>query len=85
MKICLNFNGRTYASLFVYRIEFKKTRWSCLWHSDQNCTQNSARGWFVVKGGIQDGISADIVEFSGIEMICDIFQSSEILKCILGD
>ena len=22
-----------------------KTRWSCPWNSDDNCTQNSARGW----------------------------------------
>ena len=28
----------------VYRMEFNKTRWSCSWNSDQNCTQNSARG-----------------------------------------
>ena len=28
----------------VYRMEFDKTRWSCPWNSDQNCTQNSARG-----------------------------------------
>ena len=28
----------------------KKTRWSCPWNSDQNCTQNSARG-----GGGQGG------------------------------
>ena len=31
-------------NIFVYRMEFYKTRWSCLWNSDQNCTQNSARG-----------------------------------------
>ena len=28
----------------VYRMEFDKTQWSCPWNSDQNCTQNSARG-----------------------------------------
>ena len=25
-------------------MEFDQTRWSCPWNSDQNCTQNSARG-----------------------------------------
>ena len=25
--------------LFVYRMEFDKTRWSCSWNSDQNCTK----------------------------------------------
>ena len=25
-------------------MEFDKTRWSCSWNSDQNCTQNSPRG-----------------------------------------
>ena len=31
-------------------MEFDKTRWSCPLNSDQNCTQNSARGWGV--GGL---------------------------------
>ena len=31
-------------------MEFNKIRWSCLWNSDQNCTQNSARGVVGVKG-----------------------------------
>ena len=26
-------------------MEFGKTRWSCSWNSDQNCTQNLATGW----------------------------------------
>ena len=26
-------------------MEFDKTKWSCPWNSDQNCTQNSARVW----------------------------------------
>ena len=30
------------AILVVYRMEFDKTRWSCSWNSDQNCTQNFA-------------------------------------------
>ena len=34
-------------SIVVYQMEFDKTRWP--WNSDQNCTQNSARG--VVGGG----------------------------------
>ena len=37
-------------TLIVYRMEFDKTRWSCPWNSDQNCTQNSARGWWGVQG-----------------------------------
>ena len=28
----------------VFQMEFDKTRWSCPWNSDQNCTQNSSRG-----------------------------------------
>ena len=32
----------------VDQIEFNKTSCSCPWNSDQNCTQNSARG-----GGVQ--------------------------------
>ena len=27
-------------------MEFDKTKSSCPWNSDQNCTQNSARGWW---------------------------------------
>ena len=30
-------------------MEFDKTRWSCPWNSDQNCTQNYARG----SGGVR--------------------------------
>ena len=30
--------------LIVYRMDFDKTKWSCPWNSDQNCTQNYARG-----------------------------------------
>ena len=30
--------------IFLSRMEFDKTRWSCSWNSDQNCTQNSAGG-----------------------------------------
>ena len=36
-------------------MEFDKTRWSCLWNSDQNCTQNSARGWWGSRGGWVEG------------------------------
>ena len=32
-------------------MEFDKTRWSCPWNSDQNCTQNSAKGSKWVGGG----------------------------------
>ena len=32
-------------TFIVFQMEFDKTRWSCPWNSDQNCTQNSARGW----------------------------------------
>ena len=37
------------ASFIVYQMEFDKTKWSCPWNSDQNCTHNSARGWW---GGV---------------------------------
>ena len=30
--------------IIVCRMEFDKTWWSCPWNSNQNCTQNSARG-----------------------------------------
>ena len=39
--------------LIVYQMEFEKTRWSCLWNSDQNCTQNSTRGGGVGAVGIK--------------------------------
>ena len=46
--------------LIVYRMEFDKTKWSCPWNSDQNCTQNSARGWLGsgvgVKGVVEVGV-----------------------------
>ena len=32
-------------TFIVYQMEFDKTGWSCPWNSDQNCTENSARGW----------------------------------------
>ena len=42
-------------------MEFDETRWSCSWNSDQNCIQNSARGWVGiglqgVTGGPGDGV-----------------------------
>ena len=33
--------------IFVYQMEFDKTKWSCLWNSVKNSTQNSARATFV--------------------------------------
>ena len=36
-------------------LEFDKTRWSCPWNSDQNCTQNSARKWWGSWGGGSGG------------------------------
>ena len=32
-------------------MEFDKTRWSCPWNSNQNCTQNSARACWGKGGG----------------------------------
>ena len=32
-------------------MEFNKTKWTCPWNSDKNCTQNSARGWWGSGGG----------------------------------
>ena len=43
-------------NLIVYQIEFHKTRWSCPWNSDQNCTQNSARGSWGPGGGWVGGV-----------------------------
>ena len=37
--------------IFVYRMEIDKTRWSCSWDRDQNCTQISARS-----GGCEVGL-----------------------------
>ena len=31
-------------------MEFDKTRWSCPWNSDQNCTQKVCQGVVGVKG-----------------------------------
>ena len=36
-------------------MEFDKTRWSCPWNSEQNCTQNSARGWWESRGWVGRG------------------------------
>ena len=41
---------RLHFVFIVYRMEFDKTKWSCPWNSDQNCTKNSARGWYGFKG-----------------------------------
>ena len=38
-------------SVIVFRMQFDKTRWSCPWNSDQNCTHNSAKGVVGVGGG----------------------------------
>ena len=37
-------------------MEFDKTRWSCSWNSDQNCTQNSPRGGGGTGGRGMDGV-----------------------------
>ena len=46
-----------HAEIFVNRMEFDETKWSFPWNSDQNCTQNSAKGWWgsagVGAGGVQ--------------------------------
>ena len=49
--------------LIVFQLEFDKTRWSCPWNSDQNCTQNSPRG-----GGGQ-GIRGGRVGMVGVKHV----------------
>ena len=48
--------------IFVYSMEFDKTRWSCSWNSDQNSTQNSARGWWG-PGDVGGSVSYEIDPF----------------------
>ena len=49
--------------LIVFRMEIDKTRWSRPWNSDQNCTQNSARGWWGSRGR---GGRLGVVEAKGV-------------------
>ena len=37
-------------------MEFDKTRWSCSWNSDQNCTQNSDGGGWGPGGWVGMGV-----------------------------
>ena len=37
--------------VIVFRMEFHKTRWSCPWNSDQNCTIKKCGGVKGVGGG----------------------------------
>ena len=39
-SICVSIE---FAQFNFQKWKFHKTRWSCPWNSDQNCTQNSAR------------------------------------------
>ena len=41
--------------LFLSIDRIDKTRWSCPWNNDQNCTQNSARGWWGSRGWVGGG------------------------------
>ena len=50
--------------IIVYRMEFDKTSWSCSWNSDQNCTQNSARGVVGAQGVGGSGVQG-VVEAQG--------------------
>ena len=64
--------GRS-CQLIVYRMEFEKTRWSCSWNSDQNCTQNSAgggaadEGWALGVVGL--GVCAGISRCHSIDLL----------------
>ena len=42
--------SRKFSSILLSIDGIDKTRWSCPWNSDQNCTQNSTRGWWGVQG-----------------------------------
>ena len=42
---CKQYNFYSFSFLSIDGID--KTRWSCPWNSDQNCTQN----WWVSRGG----------------------------------
>ena len=47
-------------------MEFDKTKWSCPWNSDQNCTQNSATGlWGQGGRGVRVGVAGDRGVVSG--------------------
>ena len=66
-------SNRSFA-LVVFRMEFDKTRWSCPWNSDQNCTHNSARGWWGSRGrggGGQGGRGGrvGVVEVKGVGVV----------------
>ena len=51
-------------------MEFDKTSWSCPWHSDKICAQNSVRGCGGERGGgdvgLGGGWSRDIMGVSGL-------------------
>ena len=49
----------------VYRMELDKTRWYCSWDSDQNCAQNSAKGWWGPRGRVGIGLQG-VVEAKGV-------------------
>ena len=55
--------------VIVFPMEFDKTKWPCPWNSDQNCTQNSARGWWVkgVGGGEGQGVGGGRIRVVGVK------------------
>ena len=68
---------KTDLTLF-YRIEFDKTSWYCPWNSDQNCIQNSARGWWG-KGGCWLGLvsasgGAGVGVTLGVPVFCTLWE-----------
>ena len=46
-------------------MKFDKIRWSCPWNSDQNCTQNSARGWLGPRGWVGGWVGLNRVTGGG--------------------
>ena len=63
LLVCVNLLFLDSKSIFVSQMEFDETKWACSWNSDQNCTQNSARGWVGI--GLQGVVGVQPVGWVG--------------------